>query len=41
MNNLRRLMKYTNLLPKTMYMDEILDNTRTELYEECDYKVEA
>ena len=41
MNNLRRLMNYTNLLPKTMYMEEILENTKKELYEECDYKIEA
>jgi aarF domain-containing kinase len=41
MANLRRLMTYTNIFPKTMFLDKLLENTRKELFEECDYITEA
>ena len=41
LQNLKRLVTYLNLLPKTMYIDNILNHTRTELKEECDYILEA
>ncbi|CAK94480.1 unnamed protein product (macronuclear) [Paramecium tetraurelia] len=41
LNNLKRLMEYTNLFPKTMFLDKLIANTRKELHEECDYKIEA
>ena len=36
LQNLKRLVTYLNLLPKTMYIDNILNHTRSELKEECD-----
>ena len=41
MNNLKRLMDYTKIFPKTMFLDQLILNTRKELYEECDYGAEA
>lgn len=41
LNNLKRIFQYTNLLPKTMFVDELIKNTRAELKEECDYTKEA
>lgn len=41
LNNIKRLMDYTNIFPKQLFMDEIIKNARTELKEECDYKKEA
>jgi aarF domain-containing kinase len=34
-------MTYTGALPKTMFLDQLIANTRRELFEECDYLVEA
>lgn len=34
-------MEYTNIFPKTMFLDKLIANTRKELHEECDYKIEA
>jgi aarF domain-containing kinase len=34
-------MTYTNIFPKTMFLDKLLEHTKKELYEECDYLVEA
>lgn len=34
-------MNYTNIFPKTMYMDKLIHNTKLELHQECDYKKEA
>ena len=34
-------MDYTGIFPKTMFLDKLIANTRKELYEECDYLVEA
>lgn len=41
LNNVKKLITYLNLLPKTMYVDQLLKSTRDELQEECDYIVEA
>ena len=35
--NLKRLITYTNFLPKGLYMDSILKSAQTELVLECDY----
>lgn len=39
--NLKRIMTLTNAVPKTMYLDKLIHNTRIELYEECEYLKEA
>ena len=41
LDNLKRLMTYTGIFPKTMFLDDFIDNTRVELKEECDYTKEA
>ena len=41
LNNIRKLMNYTNFLPKRLFLDQIIIHTRNELYEECDYEIEA
>lgn len=41
LNNLKMLMDYSNLFPKTMFLDKLIANTRRELHEECDYLLEA
>ncbi len=41
LNNLKRIFKYTNLLPRTMFVDELVKNIRIELQEETDYEKEA
>ena len=41
LNNIKRLMNYTGLVPSTLFMDRIMANTRQELMEECDYIEEA
>jgi aarF domain-containing kinase len=41
LNNLKRLMDYTGVFPKTMFLDDFIANTRVELKEECDYEMEA
>lgn len=41
LNNLKRLMDYTGVFPKTMFLDDFIKNTRVELKEECDYVKEA
>jgi len=41
MNNLKRIMTYTDIFPKHMFLDKLLENTKKELYEECDYIKEA
>jgi len=41
LNNLKSLMLYTNLFPKTMFLDQLIENTKVELLEECDYLKEA
>lgn len=41
LNNLKSLMIYTNIFPKTMFLDQLIENTKVELLEECDYLVEA
>lgn len=41
LNNVKKLITYLNLLPKTMYVDQLLKSTRDELAEECDYIKEA
>jgi aarF domain-containing kinase len=39
--NLKRIFKYTGLLPKTIFVDDLIKNTRIELKEETDYIIEA
>ena len=41
LDNLKRLMNYTGIFPKTMFLDDFINNTRIELKEECDYIIEA
>jgi len=41
LQNLKTLITYLNLLPKTMYVDNLLHHTKIELKEECDYLLEA
>ncbi|KAM3127939.1 hypothetical protein pb186bvf_019958 [Paramecium bursaria] len=41
LSNIKRVMDYTGIFPKTMFLDKLIANTRKELYEECDYLVEA
>jgi len=41
LNNLKLLLDYTGMFPKTMFLDEFIKNTRIELKEECDYILEA
>lgn len=40
LKNLQRVMKYTGFFPKNLFMDRIIENTRNELHEECDYIIE-
>ena len=41
LNNLKKVMVYTNLVPKTMFLDKLIASTRAELKEECNYTTEA
>lgn len=41
LDNLKRLMDYTGVFPKSMFLDDFIKNTRIELNEECDYIAEA
>ncbi|KAL4499838.1 hypothetical protein ABPG72_015187 [Tetrahymena utriculariae] len=41
LNNLRRLMIYTGVFPKQMFLDRLIDYSRKELHEECNYTLEA
>ena len=41
LGNLKSLMIYTNIFPKTMFLDQLIQNTKIELMEECDYLSEA
>lgn len=41
LSNLKSLMLYTNIFPKTMFLDQLILNTKVELLEECDYLKEA
>ncbi len=41
LDNLKRLMNYTGIFPKSMFLDDFITNTRVELKEECDYSLEA
>lgn len=34
------LIKTFNILPKSFYFDQFIENTRKELYEECNYEIE-
>jgi aarF domain-containing kinase len=40
LDNLKRLMNYTGIFPKSMFLDDFIKNTRIELKEECDYVLE-
>ncbi len=37
LKNITRLMVYTGAFPKTMFLDQLIANTRKELFQECDY----
>lgn len=41
LDNLMMLVKVTNMAPKQMYLNQIVDHTRQELKGECDYLLEA
>jgi len=41
LNNLKRIFNYTNILPRTMFIDDLVRNIRIELKEETDYEKEA
>lgn len=41
LNNLRRLMMYTGVFPKQMFLDRLINYSRMELHEECNYLLEA
>eukprot|EP00871_Galdieria_phlegrea_P005651 jgi/Galph1/6087/GphlegSOOS_G4749.1 len=41
LENLKRLLKYLNMLPRGMYLDEALQVAKEELKRECDYRLEA
>ncbi|KAL0582962.1 hypothetical protein ABG067_007095 [Albugo candida] len=41
LTNLKRLVTYTNILPRGLYIDEIIRVGKEELTLECDYKSEA
>lgn len=41
LNNLKTIMIYTNIFPKTMFLDQLIQNTKIELIEECNYLLEA
>ncbi len=41
MQNILNLMKYTKIFPKTLFVDKLILNTKKELYEECNYIIEA
>lgn len=41
LNNLKRVFKYLNIIPKGLYIDKLVDNLGREIKEECDYKLEA
>ncbi|EGR30031.1 hypothetical protein IMG5_144060 [Ichthyophthirius multifiliis] len=41
LNNLKKLMIYTGLFPKQMFLDKLIDYSRLELIQECDYVEEA
>lgn len=41
LNNLKAVFKYLRLIPKGMYIDQLVDNLGKEIREECDYKLEA
>ncbi|GJQ08327.1 hypothetical protein GpartN1_g118.t1 [Galdieria partita] len=41
LENLKRLLKYLNMLPRGMYIDEALQVAKEELKKECDYLLEA
>ena len=41
MQNVLNLMKYTKIFPKTLFVDKLIINTKKELYEECNYLIEA
>lgn len=40
LNNIKRVFKYLNIIPKGMYIDKLIDNLGTEIKEECDYFLE-
>ena len=41
LDNLKRLMDYTGVFPKTMFLDDFINISRQELKEECNYELEA
>jgi aarF domain-containing kinase len=41
LNNLKNLMIYTKAFPKSMFLDKLINYSRKELHEECDYVIEA
>jgi len=41
LNNLKFLLDYTGIFPKSMFLNEFISNTRVELKDECNYTLEA
>ncbi|CAG9313743.1 unnamed protein product [Blepharisma stoltei] len=41
LNNLHMLFTWTNILPKGLYFDALVDHTREDLINECNYSLEA
>lgn len=41
LNNLKAVFKYLNLIPKGLYIDNLVKNLGAEIKEECDYILEA
>ncbi len=39
--NVKRLLLYPNILPRSLFLEDILKHIRRELLEECDYSLEA
>jgi aarF domain-containing kinase len=39
--NVRRLLNYTNLIPKGLFLDRAIKVAKEELAQECDYEIEA
>lgn len=41
LNNMKRLFVYTKIFPKQFFIEDVINNARKELKEECEYKIEA
>lgn len=39
--NFQRLVNVLNIFPRGLYLNDLIENTRSELHEECNYLIEA